>query len=194
MNFQPSISLLFGSVFPFLLQIFLIPDLAFTSSSPAAAQDYSPGREKSGWEEAQRRRQQQRDPDYHSGKGDTIGVGPADAPPASSSQTPPRLPRYGAIAYNPDTGQWGRSWGYRELRQANERALRECGQSDCSIVAQVRSGGEKCAALSVSNDRKYKEGLGKSRFDAENRAISNCERLSSWGGCQLLLSVCSDDP
>jgi hypothetical protein len=181
MGFQLPISVLFGWVLSAVMHSLLLVALAFISSAPAA-QDYSPAMQDSGWVEAGRRG----DPDDGSGKEDRIGPGP--------QSTPQRSPEYGAIAYDPHTNQGGKSCCYEDIMEARNQALRNCGRSGCSVVAEVRSDGAKCAALAVSNDGKYGVKSGSSESDASNQAVGICQSSSSWGGCQILLSVCSENP
>ncbi|RMI28050.1 DUF4189 domain-containing protein [Nocardia stercoris] len=75
---------------------------------------------------------------------------------------------YGAIAVD-SHGNVGKSWDYDDSSSAEQRALDECGNSDCTIVASFSNG---CGAVSDNGDR-YSGGTGDDLGTAENVAGGN---------------------
>src|SRR5689334_18039589 len=78
---------------------------------------------------------------------------------------------FGAIAYSPDTGRWGYSYGFYWQSDASNDALARCNAADARVVVWVQNG---WAALAVGDDGAYGWGWSaSSRADAESRALQN---------------------
>jgi serine/threonine-protein kinase len=92
---------------------------------------------------------------------------------------------YAAIAYSKDSGTYGYANKYRSRREAEERALQECGPG-CSVVMWVRN---QCAGLAVGRGRGYGTYRGENERIVGDAAINECERFTS--SCELKATVCS---
>lgn len=96
----------------------------------------------------------------------------------------------GALAIDSSQGsQYGFAYNYQSMSQAEERALRECGDR-CRIVLRFSTG---CAAYAVdqsSGSSIYGWGTGSSNNAAQTRALSECQ---SQGGnfCSLRVWGCN---
>ncbi len=93
---------------------------------------------------------------------------------------------YGAIAYSTDTGKYGYSYDYGSRGDAEQRALNECGESGCSVVLWFRNA---CGALATADDHSYGTAWATSRGEAENTAMSYCNKYSS--RCSIARWVCT---
>jgi uncharacterized protein DUF4189 len=91
---------------------------------------------------------------------------------------------YGAIAFSQGTRAHGYSYKYGTRRGAEERALQECGQ-DCSVVLWFKNA---CGALAAGEDD-HGTGWAKSRGEAEDMALSNCNDRSTQ--CRIVRWVCT---
>lgn len=93
---------------------------------------------------------------------------------------------YGAIAYSPSTGAFGRSWNWESQWRAEEVAVGFCGQWDCRPVVWVHNA---CAALAVSHFNTFQFGWGYSTLYAYavNNAMAHCP-----GDCYVKTSVCTN--
>ena len=98
-----------------------------------------------------------------------------------------RRETYGAIAYSPDGGDYGFSFGYGSRAEAEKRAKSECGKTDCEIAAWFSN---SCGALAVGDDGTWAGGNGNSERAARADAMSDCVKD---GGkkCEVLISKCS---
>jgi hypothetical protein len=95
---------------------------------------------------------------------------------------------YGAIAYSPDSGNYGYSQNYDSRGQAEGHAKRECGKGDCEIAAWFYN---SCGALATDDDEGSWGGAqGGNEARARQAAVARCVRE---GGkkCKVVASVCS---
>jgi hypothetical protein len=94
---------------------------------------------------------------------------------------------YGAIAYSPTNRAHGWSYDYPSRKDAERRALAQCGRhaEDCIVPVWFRNA---CGALAVGADG-YGSGWGSSRKSAEGQAVQSCRRYS--GGCAVIRWVCT---
>ena len=88
---------------------------------------------------------------------------------------------FGAIAYSPETGQWGYSYGFDCQEDSQNDALSRCNADDAQIAVWVENG---WAALAVGDDGAWGWGWSSSsREDAEARALQvtdNNPRIACW--------------
>lgn len=78
---------------------------------------------------------------------------------------------YGAIAYSPQTGKWGYSYGYYYLSDAQNNALSRVDSSDARVAVWVENG---WAALAKDSKGNYGWGWStNSLADAEAFALSH---------------------
>jgi serine/threonine-protein kinase len=98
-----------------------------------------------------------------------------------------RASNFGAIAYSPDTRDYGYSFGYSSRSEAERRAKRECGKDDCEIAAWFEN---SCGAVAVGDDGTWAGGTGNTERAARQDAMTDC---TSDGGknCKVLYSRCA---
>ncbi len=96
-------------------------------------------------------------------------------------------PAYGALAYSPKTGDYGYSYGYGSRADAERRAKRECGQSDCEIAAWYAGA---CGAIAVGNDGKWGGGSGDTEREAREDAKNDCVK-DGGKNCEILVAKCT---
>lgn len=105
----------------------------------------------------------------------------------------PYYASYSVIAYSPEKGKYGVSWGGTSRESATKAAEAFCGDETCKPVVWVQGG---CAALMVSNERKiFTWGTGNDRGAAVFAAKSACGRRDANGvaakDCKPLAWSCS---
>ena len=90
----------------------------------------------------------------------------------------------GSVAYRGD-GRVGISYDFNSPRDADYKALRECGP-DCRIVGRFRGA---CAAIAVGRRGGYGWAYrGEQRF-ADRVAMETCEREGA-EGCHIAITAC----
>jgi uncharacterized protein DUF4189 len=94
---------------------------------------------------------------------------------------------YGAIAYSVDTGDIGYSEQFASRAQAEQRARRECGKSDCEIAAWFYN---SCGALAADDDRTWGGAQGSNEQRARQSAIARCAKEGG-KNCQVIATRCS---
>jgi len=94
---------------------------------------------------------------------------------------------YGAIAYSPDSGDYGYSFSYSSRAGAERRAKRECGKTDCTIAAWFRN---SCGALATGDDGTWAGGRGDSESAARRDAQSDCVKEGG-KNCEVVHAQCS---
>jgi hypothetical protein len=104
-----------------------------------------------------------------------------------SEQGRARRDSHGAIAYSPQSGDYGYSYGQSTRAAAEQRAKRECGKADCEIAAWFESA---CGALAVGDDGTWAGGEGGTERQARQDALSDCVKD---GGkkCAVVYARCS---
>ena len=93
---------------------------------------------------------------------------------------------FGAIAFSQGSGRYGYASDYGSRESAEGEALKECGDSDCTIVLWFKNA---CAALAKGNDNGYGTGWASTRGEAESIAMSNCNKNSS--ACSVVRWQCT---
>ncbi|TNF29410.1 MAG: DUF4189 domain-containing protein [Deltaproteobacteria bacterium] len=94
--------------------------------------------------------------------------------------------KHGAIALSPQTRRIGWSYGYGDLGEAQNEAVRQCGESDCFVIAWEQN---QCAAL-VEGDRAWTGAGAPTQAEAEAKALTECSAQGSVN-CHLVRWVCS---
>jgi serine/threonine-protein kinase len=94
---------------------------------------------------------------------------------------------YGAIAYSPESGDYGYSFSFSSRSGAERRAQRECGRADCEIAVWFRN---SCGAIAVSDEGTWAGGRGNTEDAAGRDAKTDCVK---YGGeeCEVLHALCS---
>ena len=104
-----------------------------------------------------------------------------------NTQGPAQRGRYGAIAYSAKSGNYGYSHGFSNRAQAEQRAKRECGQTDCEIAAWYQNA---CGAVAAGDDEVWAGGNGNSERAARTDAQKDC--VNNGGkNCQVIVSHCA---
>jgi hypothetical protein len=115
----------------------------------------------------------------------TAAVGLAAAVAGSAEAVPGY--RYGALAYDMNTGRYGYSFNYDADWKARNRALTECGWGGCKAYISFRNG---CGALATDDSQRvYGWGTSADRATAISRAIYECKIRG--GNCTLKVWSCN---
>jgi serine/threonine-protein kinase len=99
--------------------------------------------------------------------------------------------RHAAIAHSRRTGACGTSSNYATREGAERRALNECRERDCVIVAWARN---SCAALAEGRDGEIASAYAGSQEEAIRLALDRCSHRGSDPRrfkCRLLCAVCA---
>src|SRR5262249_12220883 len=107
-----------------------------------------------------------------------------EAPPTAPAQ--PAGPRFGAIAYSPSTNKNGVSFGQPTQQVAEWAAVPNGGAQDGRGQLWVS---QRCGAMAVGATRVPSAAPGKTREEAELRAMNDCAKKQA--GCQVQRWVCS---
>lgn len=104
--------------------------------------------------------------------------GPAGSKPTRS---------FGAIAYSPSTGGYGYSFKYANRTEAEKRAVKECGKSDCEVATWFFN---NCGALATDSKGAWGGGHGDNERGAQVAAQTRCTKE---GGtkCEIKFTQCS---
>ena len=104
--------------------------------------------------------------------------------PGSEPGTHPGSSRiYGSIAYSPASGAFGYSDNYGSKSQADNRALSECGKTDCVVATWFYN---NCGAVVASGDGSWGGGHGVSVSSAIRDAEDACTQQ---GGTAYVVKV-----
>jgi hypothetical protein len=94
---------------------------------------------------------------------------------------------YGSIAYSPASGAFGFSDNYGSKSQADDRALSECGKTDCVVASWFYN---NCGAVAASDDGSRGGGHGSSVSNAISDAENACTRQGGTA-CVVKVTHCS---
>jgi hypothetical protein len=94
---------------------------------------------------------------------------------------------YGAIAYSPASGEFGYSDNYGSEALADDRAVRECGHSDCVVATWFFN---NCGALATSDNGSWSGGHGPDEASAIRDAEDECTRQGG-SACVVKVTHCS---
>lgn len=108
-------------------------------------------------------------------------------PPGPGGRGSAPSARYGAIAYSPASGLYGYSDNYPNRAQADQRALRECGQADCVVASWFWN---QCGALAAGDNGTWGAEAGSSEARAQSLALARCDREGG-NNCQIKISHCA---
>jgi serine/threonine-protein kinase len=94
---------------------------------------------------------------------------------------------YGAIAYSPSTGAFGRAWDYQTRRHAERVALRHCRKQarDCQLVWFRNA----CGAVAAGNSGGWGSAWAMNERIASHRAMARCRQYDS--GCRVRVWQCT---
>lgn len=91
--------------------------------------------------------------------------------------------RYGAIATSA-SGGWGYGYDYLTRQEAEQKALRECGKSDCQVQVWFKNA---CGAVAKDQLGNLGWGWAVTREQAEASALSGC----GTGTCRIQVWACT---
>jgi serine/threonine-protein kinase len=91
--------------------------------------------------------------------------------------------RYGAIATSA-SGGWGYAYDYPTRQQAEQKALKECGKSDCQVQVWFKNA---CGAVVKDPQGNLGWGWATTREQAEASALSGC----GTGTCRIQVRACT---
>jgi serine/threonine-protein kinase len=94
---------------------------------------------------------------------------------------------YGAIAYSPSSHNVGYSQEYGNQTQAETRAKKECGQSDCETTVWYYN---SCGALATGDDGAWGADHGDDEARAGKAALAQCTSVNGQN-CKVIASYCS---
>ena len=101
----------------------------------------------------------------------------------AAAQSKPKLGAlHGAIAFHKASGSIGWATDRRSAREAQVEALKQCGQEECVVVANVSRG---CVAL-ARDSSKFIVQKGATHQEAETKAMAKCGAL-----CQVAAWTCT---
>ena len=98
------------------------------------------------------------------------------------------LAAFGAIAFSPQSGAYGYSYGAGTRAQAERVAMSNCraNGAGCRLLVYFRNA---CGALAVGNGNGYGFAWAASRGPAEGRAMRECRNRTS--SCRIVAWSCS---
>jgi hypothetical protein len=102
-------------------------------------------------------------------------------PPCANAQGK-SAPIHGAIAYHRDSASYGYAVDRKTARDAKVEALKQCGRSDCEVVASFQNG---CSAV-ANGPKRFKAANGAVRQEAEAKALRLCGER-----CQIVVWACT---
>ena len=99
---------------------------------------------------------------------------------------------YGAIAYSPKTGKYGKSHNYRTRELAERAAIVNCGAADARALTWAYNGYHCALATDPNNPAVHGYGTGRTAALAQAMALKECRKRSKTpDGCRVLTSVYS---
>jgi len=97
--------------------------------------------------------------------------------------------KFGAVAYDKNSGKPGFGWNYDTQLSADTQAVRECAGKSCKVVFRV--GPRKCGALATNENGKVWGGAARPKRDAAAfAAVQNCQKRAS-GKCTVRGAGCN---
>jgi len=96
---------------------------------------------------------------------------------------------FGAIAYAPSSGANGYCYGYASRRDAEYRAMAECGarSGGCQIAIWFQNA---CGAVASGYRGGWGSAWGNGRAEAEYNALAQCSRYTT--NCSIRVWACTD--
>ncbi|HWY62079.1 MAG TPA: DUF4189 domain-containing protein [Rhizomicrobium sp.] len=108
-----------------------------------------------------------------------------------SKPSAPASGRYGAIALSQASLAYGASWGYPDVPSADQRALKECGRTDCAVRTNLAG---TCGTLVMSAERNQSFVIADSdRNSAAALALAQCEAQGA-SDCAVKVNICGTGP
>lgn len=124
-------------------------------------------------------------------QGYCVEYGPVGAGCTTSPSGPSRSSgsgrSYGAIAYSEDSGDIGSSQGYSNHTDAEARAKKECGKSDCKTAVWYYN---SCGGLAKGDNGSWGWDHGDDQRRAGQAALTQCVKADG-KNCKVIASYCS---
>src|SRR5690348_15127457 len=98
-------------------------------------------------------------------------------------------PRYGALAYDAESGAYGWSNEFGDGESAERKALASCQENGtaCKIVYNFWN---SCAALAADASHRYSVGRADTQQEAEDQAVATCQQETG-AACDVTVWACS---
>jgi hypothetical protein len=112
-------------------------------------------------------------------------VAPSPPKPKPTATPTPVPLKYGAIAYDANSGWAGEAHNYSGLASAESAALSVCGRPGCVIVPWVV--GPRYIALATGYGGWGTSGVQSIEAEAEHQALASCRRFAF--NCRILFSI-----
>jgi hypothetical protein len=102
----------------------------------------------------------------------------------------PAFAEFGAFARDDASNKIGLSWGKETQRQADEAAMKDCGESSCKIVFRTRA--KQCSAVATAEQGNAwgASDRGNRKDTVELAALNGCQKRTK-GQCKVRASGCN---
>jgi hypothetical protein len=109
---------------------------------------------------------------------------------ALASAATPAFAEFGAFARDEASAKLGLSWGKATQKQADEAAMKDCGESSCKIVFRTHS--HQCSAVATAEEGKAwgASDRGNRKEAVELAALNGCQKRVK-GQCKVRASGCN---
>ena len=102
---------------------------------------------------------------------------------------------YGAIAYSPSTGKFGKSRNHPTRAAAEKAAVADCAAADARALTWAYNGHHCALAVDPGNPAVHGYGSGRTAAQAQASALAECRKRSkNPDGCRVLSCVYSGAP
>lgn len=92
---------------------------------------------------------------------------------------------YGALAYNADDGSFGWAVDFPTQKQANAKALKECGD-DCEVAMEFQN---TCASFAMGSKGAYGWAYAPTKKEAQEMALDYCSERGR--NCEVKVWACT---
>ena len=108
----------------------------------------------------------------------------------TSAAAAPAFAEFGAFARDQGSNKVGLSWGKDTQRQADDAAMKDCGESSCKIIFRTRS--RQCSAVATAEQGNAwgASDRGNRKDAVELAALNGCQKRTS-GQCKVRASGCN---
>lgn len=101
----------------------------------------------------------------------------------------PAFAEFGAFARDEASSKLGLSWGKETQKQADEAAMKDCGETSCKIVFRTRS--HQCSAVATAEEGKaWGASFRNTKDAAQLAAMTDCQKRVK-GQCKVRASGCN---
>lgn len=108
---------------------------------------------------------------------------------AAISLAAPAFAGFGALACNKDCAKFGLSWDKPSQHEAEDSAMKDCGDNSCKIIFRTKS--HECGAIAkAENGNGWGGAIRAARDAASLAAMQDCQKHTA-GQCKLQHSECN---